>query len=193
MAGVLLPGFFLDFVHRSNVKKVTYAASCNRSSFFNNPAKVIECGKLAKQFSGISVREDYLVSLCKDKLGIDVQWVLDPTMLLTPNDYVESAVNQVGEAPVIFTYILDVDKNKTAAINYLSSKLGLPIVCGNRVDESKNGGGYTHLWIIGFIILTDPSMLLLTLSMVRCFLFFLISLLSQLVTPNVEMPVSNPY
>jgi len=133
------PASFLDFVQRSNVKRVTYAASCNRSSFLNNPAKIKVCGDLAKLFSGISVREDYLVPLCKDKLGIDVQWVLDPTMLLSPNEYLEASENRVGEEPVFFTYILDVDDDKTGAIHYLSSKLGLPIVSGNRINESQNG------------------------------------------------------
>ena len=131
------PASFLDFVHRPKVKRVTYAASCNHSSFLYNPVKVKECGELAKQFSGMSVREDYLVALCKERLSIDVQWVLDPTLLLSPNDYIEAAENRVGEEPVLFTYILDVDEKKTAAINDLASKLGLPIVWGNRVDISQ--------------------------------------------------------
>lgn len=133
------PASFLDFVHRPTVKRVTYAASCNHSSFLNNPLKVKECGKLAELFSGISVREFYLVSLCKERLGIDVQWVLDPTMLLSPDDYLAASDNRVGKEPVLFTYILDVDKKKTAAINYISSNLGLPIVGGNRLGESQNG------------------------------------------------------
>ena len=134
------PASFLDFVHRPDVKRVTYAASCNRSSFLNNPAKVRVCGELAKQFSGISVREDYLVAQCKEKLGIDVQWVLDPTMLLSPSDYIEASENRVGDEPVIFSYILDTDENKTAAINALASKLGLPVVCGNRSAGRRNEG-----------------------------------------------------
>ena len=69
------PDSFLDFVTRPNVKKVVYAASCGKHSFFNNTRLLKKCSQLAKKFVGISVREDYLVRRCSNKMHIDVQWV----------------------------------------------------------------------------------------------------------------------
>lgn len=134
------PNSFLDFVRRPEVVKVVYAASCGKRSFFNSPSKVGICRKLCGQFSGISVREQSLVHLCKEKLGIDAQWVLDPTMLLTPSDYLAATDNKVGDEPIVFSYILDATPEKTALINKVAQQLGLKVVDGNRTQEDVNAG-----------------------------------------------------
>ena len=132
------PSSFLDFVSRPNVKKVAYAASCGKKSFFNNTSKVIKCRELAKTFDGISVREEQLVCKCKEFLGIDAEWVLDPTMLLDPNEYLEVTISNVGNEPVLFSYILDTSADKDNLIDSISNSLRLQIVNGNRIEEIGN-------------------------------------------------------
>ena len=127
------PESFLSFVHRPEARRVVYAASCGRASFFNNEAKVQQCCELVKQFDGVSVRENYLVALCKERLGIDAQWVLDPTMLLRPNDYMAVSENKVGSKPIVFSYVLDAEKDKERLVETVARVKGCPIVNGNRV------------------------------------------------------------
>lgn len=125
------PASFLDFVKRTDVKRIIYAASCGKKSFFKNSIKVAQCKKLAKQFIGISVREKALVEKCKRKLDIDVQWVLDPTMLLSRDEYLESIKGLKSEKPCIFSYILDPDAAKDAIVSYIEKSFNLPTANGN--------------------------------------------------------------
>ena len=125
------PNSFLDFVKRPNVKRVTYAASCGMKSFFSDENKVMKCKELAHTFTGISVREKGLVSLCKEKLGINAKWVLDPTMLLTEAEYKKAIVPAVSENPIVFSYILDGNNYKWNLVKQFASKMQLPIIEGN--------------------------------------------------------------
>lgn len=136
------PSSFLSFVHREGVKRVCYAASCGKKSFFNYPDKVKQCRNLAPLFDGISVREDYLIPLCKDKLGVDAQWVLDPTMLLDPKDYLDASLCNVDNTPILFSYILDPDHEKDTIINSIADMLSVPIVNGSRIYETGSSPVY---------------------------------------------------
>ncbi len=135
------PASFLDFVKRKDVKRVTYAASCGQKSFFKNAAKVSQCRDFAKLFNGISVREAQLIEKCKEYLGIDVQWVLDPTLLLNPSEYLDATrPDIIDKEPVLFSYILDSNEDIKVIVNTIANKLNLPIVNGNRIHEIGNAG-----------------------------------------------------
>lgn len=129
------PNSFFDFVTRKGVLKVAYAASCGAKSFFHNQGKLKQCVNLAKSFSGISVREEALVSKCKNDLGVDAQWVLDPTMLLSSVNYMEVVKSSVDKTPIVFSYILDNNDKKKEVVNKIATKLKLPVVDGN-IDTS---------------------------------------------------------
>ena len=126
------PNSFLDFVHRPNIKKIVYAASCNeKNAFFGNLKKLKQCQRLVKYFSGISVREEYLVQICQEKMGINSDFVLDPTLLLTPQEYLDVIDPLEKEDPIIFSYILDDSPQKRMLISSISKDLRLPVVEGN--------------------------------------------------------------
>lgn len=130
------PGTFLDFVNRPNVRKVVYAASCNeRNSFFNKASKVRLCKELAKNFQGISVREKFLVPKCQERLGIEAEWVLDPTMLLASEEYLEVIDSKEGDDPVVFSYLLDDTPSKRNIVDSIVKELGIPSVDGNIVGK----------------------------------------------------------
>lgn len=133
------PESFLSFVSRTGVKKVVYAASCGKRSFFDNPSKLKICRELVKDFNGVSVREEHLVNLCKERLGIDAQWVLDPTMLLTPDDYIGVSEPAAGDEPVLFSYILDSSGDKDSIVQSLAKMLNVPVVNGNRAGAAVTG------------------------------------------------------
>lgn len=131
------PNSFLDFVKRPNVKKVFYAASCGKKSFFNNSKKISLCKELVKSFNGVSVREESLVTMCKEKLGVEAKWVLDPTMLLSSKVYLEAIECHVESTPVLFSYILDSNSNKNNIVKTISTTLNLPIVNGNKEKNDR--------------------------------------------------------
>ena len=108
--------FYLDFLNDIDSKpiRVAYAASFGVSEW-EYPEDVTEkCRPLIKKFDAVSVREKSAVDLCKSKLGITSDWVVDPTLLLDPSDY-EELIDQEAENPhksLVLSYILDASKDK---------------------------------------------------------------------------------
>ena len=87
---------FLTFVH--NKPKYSYAAS-----FGSNPFTKTDCLKIKKMlssFTAITVREEKGVNKCK-QMGINAQRIIDPTGLLTQEDYLS-----IAEIPKEKNYIL---------------------------------------------------------------------------------------
>lgn len=123
-----LTSMFLDFTAgREDVKRVAYAASFGTSDWEFTPQMTEECGRLVKKFNLITVREESGVILCKEHLGVDAEFVLDPTMLLNHEDYErmvsdEQAPKSVG---TLFHYILDPDDEKRGLIEHLADVNGL--------------------------------------------------------------------
>lgn len=123
----MLENMFLDFVSDKNVKRIAYAASFGVDywSFSENQTRI--CGKLAKLFDGISVRESSGINLCCENLGVDALHVLDPTLLLGKEDYNSllkdgDTQNIIGE---LYCYILDSSAEANKAIRYVEECTGL--------------------------------------------------------------------
>lgn len=84
---------------------------------------------MASRFKAISVREASGVELCKDYLGIEAQHVLDPTLLLTAEDYIAlTGENDYPQERYIATYILDPNPAKKKVAMEESRALGLDVV-----------------------------------------------------------------
>ena len=122
-----LSSMFLDFVHDKQVKRIAYAASFGTDKWEFTPQQTAVCAPLAKKFDIVTVREDSGVKLCKQHLGVDAVHVLDPTMLLTKEDYIQ--LIEKGKEPkydgTLFNYILDPDTNKSAFIQKVAKSKGL--------------------------------------------------------------------
>lgn len=125
------PSSFLNFVKRPNVIKVIYAASCGKKSFLDVKGAKENVSMYAKDFSGISVREDILINQTSKYLGLIPVHVLDPTMLLIPNDYLCVSLDNVGKESILFSYILDINEEKSKLSKEISKELALPLVDGN--------------------------------------------------------------
>ena len=97
--------YFLDFVP-DNVIKLSYAASFGLNDWTYNPSQTQRIRKLLSRFRGVSVRDEEAVSLCKDNLNIIPQWLLDPTMLLTIEEYDAIISPRKIKGKYIFVYWL---------------------------------------------------------------------------------------
>lgn len=81
---------FCDFLPASSHKlRIAYAASFGVDTNEFSDVQLGICKPLIKKFQAISVREESGVKLCKDMFGVEAKHVLDPTMLLNKEDYLE--------------------------------------------------------------------------------------------------------
>lgn len=122
-----LPSMFLDFVQDKQVKRIAYAASFGTDKWEFTPQQTNVCAPLVKKFDLVTVREDSGAKLCKEHLGVDAVHVLDPTMLLTKEDYIQliEKEKELKSDGTLFNYILDPDTKKTAFIQKVAKSKGL--------------------------------------------------------------------
>lgn len=122
-----LTAMFLDFVQDKKVKRIAYAASFGTDKWEFNPQQTAACVHLAKKFDLVTVREDSGVKLCKEHLGVDAVHVLDPTMLLSKEDYMKlvEAEKEPKSSGTLFNYILDPNAKKSEFIQRVAEAQGL--------------------------------------------------------------------
>ncbi|MGL4518783.1 MAG: polysaccharide pyruvyl transferase family protein [Phocaeicola sp.] len=123
-----IPNYFLDFAEKRNdIKRISYAASFGVSELDFTEDSTTQARRLAPLFDAISVREDSAVDLCRDQLGVEATHVLDPTLLLSKEDYIRLVESDgVGEGiGKLMSYVLDESLEKQQVIERLSKTLNL--------------------------------------------------------------------
>lgn len=120
-----IQGYFLSFAKSWNVKRLSYAASFGVDNWEYSEYDTLKCKDLVRKFDAVSVREDSGVKLCKDYLEVNAKHVLDPTMLLTKEDYIAliDAFKQEKECESVnglFCYMLDITEQKQNVVNSVS-------------------------------------------------------------------------
>ena len=125
-----ITNYFLDFLSdNSKVKKFAYASSFGTSEWEFDEKQTKQCKKLIAKFDAISVRENAGIQLCRKYLGTEAQLVLDPTLLLEKQDYIDLIKNKLGslESPTqgVFNYILDDNEAKVEVVNQVSNYLDI--------------------------------------------------------------------
>ncbi len=123
-----LEDMFLAFTQNLNIKRISYAASFGVDEWEYTPKQTRICSALAKKFDAISVREESGVRLCKEHLGVDATWVLDPTLLLKKEDY----LNLCQEVPVndnrfMAVYVLNMNESVRESYEAIAKERNLEI------------------------------------------------------------------
>lgn len=154
--------YFLNFLSDNlKVKKISYAASfgLDHCDEFSN-GELAQIPNLLSKFNAISVRECSGVELCKSKFGINVEQVIDPTLLLTSEDYIK-LVKVKGIAKNngdIFVYVLDKSEDKQKVISNIVNKKELKPF-SIMMDLTEGVYPPVESWISGFMdakfIVTD--------------------------------------
>jgi hypothetical protein len=139
--------YFLGFVEDSK-KKNSYAASFGQDTLYDNGS--VDYKKVLSDYNAISVREKSGVSIVKEASGReDAQVVLDPTLLLTADDW----KGVVGKRPMkekyIFVYYLRPPKDLPAYVSALAKKTGYKVVNAKSSKEFflKNSPSDFLAWI----------------------------------------------
>lgn len=120
--------YFLDFIKNKRTKKLAYSASFGTDEIEFSDKQIKKCGELIKAFETITVREDAGLDLIKTycwNCKNTPAHTLDPTMLLSKEDYISISSeyeNQLnGE---LFYYVLDMTEDKRKVLEQISKDLG---------------------------------------------------------------------
>lgn len=162
-----------NFLHDDSKKRIAYSASFGLDYLAGYSKSLIKkSAQLAKKFDAISVREDSGVDLCKKYWGVDAVQLIDPTMLLEKNDYVDLIRKSKNLKPSqgdIFVYVLDRNDWKKEIIKKISNNLKLktfeimPPECNTAKDLNKDPEKYmlppVEQWLKSFddakFVITD--------------------------------------
>ena len=145
---------YLSFAESwTQVKRIAYAASFGTDEWEYTDEQTIECRRLAKLFDAISVREESGIVLCREHLGVDAIWGLDPTMLVDPRHYMEHIEKAVTNYPssMCFGYVLDASEEKETIFQHIAMSKGYNMVAFRNVDDPDNSDAPTvESWLKAF-------------------------------------------
>lgn len=128
---------FLSFAENWNIKRVAYAPSFGTDKWEYNVRETQKCRDLLLRFDAVSVREKSGVELCEKYLHRkDVNWVLDPTMLLAKEDYELIIPNDIIVSGDLMCYFLDEWEELDKLISIISSENNYSVFRANsNVDD----------------------------------------------------------
>lgn len=162
-----LDNFFLDFV-TDNIKKISYAASFGVDTWTYNYKQTLKYSILIKKFNAISVREESGVELCKNYLGVKAEHSLDPTMLLSKEDYmglIKKDKLNFENTNNLLVYILDNSEEKDKIVEEASNKLNAKpyyLACKKnifgpkeKIIENPTISDWLYSFLIAKFIITD--------------------------------------
>ena len=121
---VFNPVYMLNF--SKNKKKVSYASSIGLNDIPKNLIKIYY--SLLSDYSHISVREEQGVTLLKQKCNIDSTCVLDPTFLLSSNDWDCLQKDRKFKENYIFCYFLNKEHTYTETVLKYAKLMNLKII-----------------------------------------------------------------
>lgn len=117
--------YFLDFVPR-NKKKVSYAASFSMSDLSESQKEIVK--KSLKSFTAVSVREKDAAEFLSRILDKQVEFVLDPTLLLDIEDWEEICANRMFAEEYVFAYFLGDNLNAVKLAREFAHKKNMKLV-----------------------------------------------------------------
>lgn len=139
---------FLSFVKSDKIIKIAYAASFGVDFWEYSKHQTRMCSNLVKSFRAVSVREQSGIALCKNYLKVDAVEVLDPTLLLSKENY-ESLCRfvPIPNMPFIFVYILDMTDKKKSFYERLASEKNLQV---QFINTDEYGNVTVEKWLSKF-------------------------------------------
>lgn len=149
--------YFFDFAKEWKIKRLAFAASFGIDTWDLNASDTKKLQNLCKLFNKISVRELTGVKLCKENLHCDSIHLLDPTFLLSADEYRLLYDNKtLKDDNTLAVYLLDTTPSKIDAVKKIAQQMQLnPIYIGknpqnnifNRVEDWLKGIDNSNLVI----------------------------------------------
>lgn len=122
--------YFLSFVSEPE-KKIAYAPSIGLSEIKNKFVKK-KVGKLLSSFKYLSVRETQGASLLKNYYSLEAEVVLDPTLLLKPDEWIEYAdieriEKKIPNEEYMICYFLGLEKRYISEVKRIAKELSVKV------------------------------------------------------------------
>ena len=157
---------YLSFAKRWPIKRVVYAASFGTEEWEYTEKETKKCQKLLLKFDAVSVREQSGVKLCEKFLGRnDVKWVLDPTLLLSKEDYEHLIPHNMTVSGDLMCYVLDESNEINKLITRIANENNLSVFRANSSINDKLLSAEERIqppveqWLVGFrdtkFVITD--------------------------------------
>lgn len=119
------PAYMLHFASK-HTRKLSYAASIG-INVLDDKQKQIFCNHLC-DFEGISVREQSAADILSPLIGKEVNVCVDPTLLLTKNEWDEIASKRKIKEEYAFLYFLGDDMRSRKAAELFAAQKGLKVI-----------------------------------------------------------------
>lgn len=108
--------YLLDFVPSSKLK-ISYAASIAKDYLTEEQLAIFR--KSLADYNAISVREQNAIDILQPVSPCPIQWTLDPTLLLSREEWDEVSTERIVSAPYLLCYFLGDDiRARSLAIEY---------------------------------------------------------------------------
>lgn len=122
-----VPEYFLNFASAKQ-KKISYASSCGAYKF--NSVETEQLKSYLKDYASIAVREKPISLLLTDLLGKDVHHVLDPTLLLSKEDWLARLGNKqaISSEEYILVYVIKKTDLLKKTIKKIKNALGIKVI-----------------------------------------------------------------
>lgn len=124
--------YFLDFTKARDVRRVAYAASIGQESLEDaliDDETATYIAPFVRKFDSIGMRESSGVALAKREWGVDAVEVIDPTMLVSREEYSKLIDECSYELPdldgTIFTYFILSNGSKRMVVDNIIKNKGL--------------------------------------------------------------------
>lgn len=155
--------FFFDFAEEWIVKRYSYAASLGTDQWSYNEKETEEICHLIKKFDAVSLREKEAVDLLRNMFHINGSWNIDPTLLLTKDDYIEKLRLKQKRNKKLVSYILDGDNSKKRIVETIEDLFNTTVLENGEPKIKQNGISgklpAIEIWLENFIsaenIITD--------------------------------------
>lgn len=121
-----LDNCFLIFSKDYSVRRIAYAASFGTDRWEYSMLQTLRYRKTLKIFDAISVREKSAIGLCETYFGVTPRHVLDPTMLLSIQDYqmiIDTEFDIKDETVDMLVFFLGTSNNKKKIACEIEKKL----------------------------------------------------------------------
>lgn len=119
------PAYFLDFVPSDKIK-ISYAASIAMDSLTESQKEIFR--KSLKDYKAVSVREESAVKLLEGLSPVPPVAVLDPTLLLSREDWNEICAERVVAEEYLFCYFLGENKTERKLAEQFAKAHNLKLV-----------------------------------------------------------------
>lgn len=147
---------YCDFLKDDKIKRIAYGVSFGKKEVDYNENELSEAERLLRKFSNVSVRENDAAMFCKKVFNINADVVLDPTLLLSRNDYLKLCQSPTSPKRGGYSYILDDSPEIRAIIDNVSNELDIPFTqYENIADKDNSIEKFLSSYAVSLYIVTD--------------------------------------